>query len=131
MRRWLFQGNPDLWPVLDVLARGEPIRSWTALRYRDLLAPGDGGMLWISGRHAGVYAVGAVTGTPEPSAPGRTGRPRWHVGVELEALEEPIPRDELRADPRWAHAAILRAPRSANPFPVTAEEWAAVEDRLP
>lgn len=133
MATWLFQGNPDLWPVLEVLARGEPIRSWNAVRHLARITPGDRAVLWVSGRRSGVYAVGTVTGAPEPGGvdgAGR-GRPRHRVALELCALDEPVPRAELKTDPRFARSEIMRAPRGGNPFPVTDEEWTAIAERLP
>lgn len=138
MRTWLFQGNPDLWPVLDVLAAGQPIDSWSAVRHLAAITPGDRALLWVSGRVAGVYAVGRVIGVAEPETtdhrwtePTRRGVPRHAVPLHLTTLPHPVPRDELKADPRFARSQIIRAPRGGNPFPVTDQEWAAVADRLP
>lgn len=136
-RAWLFQGNPARWPVLERLAAGEPITSWNVLRSLELIAPGDGALLWVSGPYAAVHAVGVVTSAPVEGEPGgwpdrqRGGRPRHRVGLDLTPLPHPVTRAELRQDPRFAGAAILRAPRTANPFPVSPSEWAAVLERLP
>lgn len=43
-------------------------------------------------------------------------------------LDDPITREELRLDPRFAGAAILSQPFAGNPFPLTEEEWAAIVD---
>lgn len=138
MRTWLFQGNPTRWPVLEVLASGKPIRSWNVVRHLDLIHPGDRAVLWVSGRAAGVYAVGSVTGAPEPGVtdeswtdPSRRGVPRHRVPLELWTLPHPVPRTELKADPRFAAAQIIRAPRGGNPFPVLEAQWPAIADRLP
>lgn len=138
MRTWLFQGNPTRWPVLEALAAGEPIRSWNVLRHLDLVDPGDRALLWVSGPSAGLYAVGRVTGPPEPAVtddswtdPFRRGVPRHRVALDLRTLPHPVPRTELRADPRFAGSQIIRAPRGGNPFPVTDSEWAALAERLP
>jgi hypothetical protein len=43
-------------------------------------------------------------------------------------LDDPITREELREDPRFAGAAILSQPFAGNPFPLTDEQWAAIVD---
>jgi hypothetical protein len=43
-------------------------------------------------------------------------------------LDDPITREELRDDPRFAGAAILAQPFAGNPFPLTDDQWAAILD---
>lgn len=41
MRTWIFQANPDRYDVLDDLARGRPITTWSVTRHVKDLSPGD------------------------------------------------------------------------------------------
>jgi hypothetical protein len=87
----------------------------------DLMAAGQPCLLWVSGReHAGVHALGTVTGPPEDDA----------VPVRLTLLPEPVPRAELLADPRTAAAEVLRMPAGSNPSWLSAEQFSAVLDRI-
>ncbi|HEX9713987.1 MAG TPA: EVE domain-containing protein [Actinomycetota bacterium] len=147
MRAWLFQANPARWRVFDYI-REHPDElnrpwTWSCWRYRDEVAPGDRCALWVSGRAEarGVYAIGRLTGRPfvevEDSEywtdPAERTRPRWHVEMRFDhwLLEDPILAVELRRDPRFAGASILRTPRFANPHPVTPAQWGAIEDLVP
>jgi hypothetical protein len=46
-------------------------------------------------------------------------------------LDTPITRHELREDPRFGQAAILRQPQAGNPLPLTDAEWTAILDHHP
>jgi hypothetical protein len=58
-------------------------------------------------------------------------RTRWWLPLRLTEmfLEAPVTREELRHDPRFAQAAILRQPFAGNPFRLSDEEWTAILDR--
>ena len=45
-------------------------------------------------------------------------------------LTEPIPRAELRADPRFAQSEILRAPRVGNPVVLSPGELDVLDEWL-
>ncbi|TFV65647.1 UNVERIFIED_ORG: hypothetical protein E4P37_09040 [Bacillus sp. AZ43] len=92
----------------------------------DLVAPGQPCLLWISGRdRPGVHARGTIAGavgnTPEGFA----------VPVRLTLLDEPVPRAGLLTDPRMRDAEVLRMPAGSNPSWLSAEQFAAVLDRVP
>jgi hypothetical protein len=57
----------------------------------------------------------------------------WSVDLDLEVslLDAPILATELRTDPRFAEASIIRAPRHANPHRLRRREWKAIAERAP
>jgi predicted RNA-binding protein with PUA-like domain len=147
MRYWLFQGNPARWRIHDYL-RDNPDEDftdwdWSIARYRDEIRVGDGAVLWLSGPDSsrGVYAVGRITeeaaegpsDSPYWTSPSDRGRMRWYVQMSFDQVlfSSPILARDLRADPRFAHASILRMPRGGNPHELSAEEWTAILDQLP
>jgi hypothetical protein len=86
-------------------------------------------VLWVSGSASarpcpGIWMVGRTTGAIDGSGE----RPR--IGLALDLLAEPLPRDELRADPRTARLEVLRVPQTSNPSIVSPAEWAAIEELL-
>ena len=90
-----------------------------------LMAPGAPCLLWLSGtRLPGVHALGAVAGDVEERADGPV------VPVRLTLLDAPVPRAELLADPRMRDAEVLRMPAGSNPSWLSAEQYAAVLDRV-
>ncbi len=145
MAHWLLQCNPAHWRIRDFFVTdGRTRTSWTVRRHRDRIAPGDDVAIWLSGKPGGVVAVGRVTGEPfhgtaaaadEEYWTGDHGREteRWHVPVEFTRhfLDEPITRETLRADERFAGSLIIRVPRGSNPFPVEPAEWPAIAERVP
>jgi hypothetical protein len=116
----------------DDLAPGWPVAASRALdrcvrrSYRlDLMAAGQPCLLWLSGRdRPGVHALGEVSG-PVADGPGGP-----VVPVRLTLLPEPVPRSELLADPRMRAAEVLRMPAGSNPSWLSAEQFAAVLDRV-
>jgi predicted RNA-binding protein with PUA-like domain len=147
VRYWLFQGNPARWRIHDYL-RDHPREDfrdwdWSIARYRDAVRRRDGAVLWLSGPETsrGVYAIGAVTeeATERPSDspywadPADRRRDRWSVRMAFEHVlfGSPILARDLRADPRFARATILRMPRAGNPHELTRSEWLAILDQLP
>jgi hypothetical protein len=91
----------------------------------DLMAPGQPCLLWLSGRdRPGVHALGEVAGGVSAGPEGPA------VPVRLTLLAEPVPRVDLLADPRMRDAEVLRMPAGSNPSWLSAEQFAAVLDRL-
>ena len=105
---WIFKARPDMWDVED----------------------------WLRS----IWAWGTVTGEVFDQT-GDMDDPRWtdraaqrqerpFAPVELTVLSEPIPRAELRLDPRFAGCEILRAPRVGNPVVVSPGELEALDEWL-
>lgn len=146
MRYWLFQANPARWRIFDYL-RDHPDEDfsdwdWSIARHRHDIRVRDGAVLWISGPDArrGVYAIGTLTDEAEEGRsdspywtdPADSGRRRWYVRMAFEHVlfDAPILARDLRTDPRFAHASILRTPRFGNPHELSREEWRAILAQL-
>jgi hypothetical protein len=110
------------WPV----AASRTLDRCVRRSYRlDLMAAGQPCLLWLSGRdRPGVHALGEVSGHVEDRPEGPV------VPVRLTLLTAPVPRSELMADPRMRAAEVLRMPAGSNPSWLSAEEFAAVLDRV-
>ena len=140
----MFKANPEVWDVLAFLESGVEVDSWRMTpSYRvELIEPGHRCVLWVTGPRAaahrpGVWAIGEVTGEPfedvgDPDDPlwidhGAQRQVRPFVEVSMRVLDEPIPRDELAADPAFAGAEILTAPRMGSPLAVTSGELEVID----
>jgi EVE domain len=144
---WILKARPDMWDIAGWLAGDEPAGSWRLADGPrvDLLAPGQRCFLWVTGTAnarltPGVWAAGVITGEVFVQA-GDLDDPRWtdrvaqrqerpFVPLDLDRLTGPIPRAELRADPRFAMSEILRAPRVGNPVVVTPAELEVLDEWL-
>jgi hypothetical protein len=109
----------------DELAPGWPAGTTRVLdrclrpSYRlGLMEPGQRCLLWLSGRRAGVVAVGTVAEAPDPSGPPE-------VRVRLCRLPEPVPRADLLPTP-FGTAEVIRMPAGSNPSWLTAAQYAVV-----
>jgi hypothetical protein len=128
---WVFKANPEVWDVEGHLARGGAIDSWPmAPSYRaDLVGAGHRAMLWLTGRRAGVIAVGTVTGPAYDDLDEDGGRVRRWAPLHLEAVP-PLRKPALLADPRFRRPEMVRSARLGSPLALTAEELAAVDDAV-
>lgn len=132
---WLLQGNPKRYRVLDAIEHGVPIDNWSVGRYLGEFQPGDDVVLWISGKHAGVYGFGRVTGTAEWfegdsrdeywEDSDDAGRGRWIMPIELKSVSATpiVSRTDLKDHPGFSQSLIIRNPNATNPFRLTDEEW--------
>lgn len=142
---WLFKANPAVWDVLTFLRSGAEVDSWRmAPSYRvGLIQPGQPAVLWVTGaanaaHTPGVWAMGEICGevfedVGDPDdllwrdrSAQRQVRP--FVEVLLKPLPIPIPRTELRSDPRFAEAEIIRRPRMGNPVALRPIELDVIVD---
>lgn len=132
MANWLFQGNPKRYPVLDHLLEDEQFVGWSVTRYLKELAEGDKAVLWVSGKRAGVYAIGTVLGSPELGPaddewidPAERRMQAYFCPLHWEEnlVDRPILKVDLLAAGGFDHAQIIRQPWAGNPMILTDEEW--------
>ncbi|WP_305784686.1 EVE domain-containing protein [Symbioplanes lichenis] len=116
MAHWLLQTNSKDERVTPGTA------AWPIRRHRERVEPGDGVVVWRSGRGGGVVAAGVVSG----KAGDHTA-----IDVTLDRVFPVIGRETLKADERFAGAQVLRAPGGGNPLPVDQPAWEAIEERIP
>ncbi|CAA9242996.1 MAG: hypothetical protein AVDCRST_MAG76-1870 [uncultured Acidimicrobiales bacterium] len=128
---WVFKANPDVWDVEGHLARHGSVERWCVVPgYRgDLLAAGQPAVLWLTGRRAGVIAVGTVTGGASCDLDPVQGRLRRWAPVRLVAVD-PVHKATLLADPRFQRPEVVRTPRLGSPLALTRAELDAVEESL-
>lgn len=143
MRHWVIQANPaKKWDIFRWWNETDEdltswLLGWEAPEFRN----GDRFALWVGGKEAGIYAAGRATGSPEFRAEADADPywrdppqgPVWEVGLrtELYLFEDPIRKADLKDDPGFADALILRMPRYRNPIPLTPDQWTALSRHLP
>lgn len=138
---WIFQANPDRYRIDDSL-RIEYQEHWNLNQHAAKVEVGDRVLIWISGREAGIYAVGKVVTPPVvmpdspqgqgywiDSAEGLKPKPRVLVRYSHLLLSNPLLKSYLETDPVLQDMRIITFPRGTN-FPVSDEQWKALEPWL-
>lgn len=115
MAYWLFQGNPKYYRVLDAIRDFDQM-SWLVTRYAKDIAVGDGVLIWLAGKEAGIYALPKALGfaeTAEVIEPARMlsevpdigywidksrlgSKPQARIRFTSKLLEKPLLREQLK-----------------------------------
>ena len=135
MTYWLFQGNPKYYRIIDGI-RDFTQMPWLVTRYAKEMQPGDGVLIWISGKEAGLYAIAEIIEVPKlmQEVPdigywldkSRLGeKPFATIRFTDKLLDRPLLRSELKQDPALSTLIVIRQPNGTN-FKVSPEEWRRV-----
>lgn len=136
---WLFQANPKYYRVLDAIADFEQM-PWLVTRYARDIKVGDGVLIWVAGKQAGIYATAEII-APAEKLDDIPDRNYWidksRLGIKPQAMihftakfpEKPLLREQLKQDPVLKDLLVIRAPNSTN-FKVTPHQWQRVHQVL-
>ena len=139
---WIFQSNPKFYRVLEALQSLDRIQ-FLANRYKDRIQVGDVVLIWMSGRHAGVYAQARVVeGVAERKSDGddasfwtdpsvaSTVKPRVVLSIEKRFLANPLLKTTIASTEGLDKLLILRQPNGTN-YPIESDEWEQLRRLLP
>src|SRR4051812_2923132 len=62
-RTWIFQANPQKYRIFDSLQSVQE-EWWTLNQFTREVHVGDRVLIWVSGKNAGIYAIGTVVEEP-------------------------------------------------------------------
>jgi hypothetical protein len=143
-RVWIFQANPNRYDILNALADdGIGIeKHWLVNQHKNEISAGDIGLIWLSGREGGIYAVSQITSNPEMLVPSEKEEKYWidsddknkerlRVKMELKMnlLNNPITKEDLRKTAGLESLSIFRQSQGTN-FRVTENEWKIIKNKL-
>ena len=118
---WVLKGNADRVDLDGRFAAEPRVDQWCVRPgYRArLMRAGQPVVFWASGRRAGVWGIGSVTGQVDAE---------WHVPLDLTIVPEPlrVPRAVLRQDSRLVDIEVFRQPQASNPSFLTVDQFAAL-----
>ena len=133
MNHWLFKTEPETWSWDQQKAkgaRGEPwsgVRNFTAAKNMKEMKKGDLGFFYHSGKERRIVGIVEVIGEYRPDTTDESHR----FGlVDVKAVTDftrPVTLEEIKADNRFAHMALVRYSR-LSVQPVTPTEWKLVCD---
>jgi hypothetical protein len=141
-RVWIFQANPKYYRILDALQALDEI-VFRVTRYGGEIRKGDTVLFWISGKFAGIYAIGKVTDSvremvsPEEDVVFWTSgdgaeitRPSVPIKIEKRFLANPLLKEKIAETPALGKLDIMRQFNATN-FKVTTDQWVALRALLP
>jgi hypothetical protein len=74
---WIFQSNPQRFDILNALEElDEDV--WGVIRYKDKISAGDIGIIWMSGKDGGIYAISDIMTEPDYMAESQVVAKFWH-----------------------------------------------------
>jgi len=138
---WIFQSNPERFDILNALEElDEDV--WEVNRYKDKIKAKDIGIIWMSGKDGGIYAISDVVTNPDYMGESEEVAKFWHseddrnqirlrvkLQYRLKLLNNPMLRHELKNIPQLKNMSIFKQPQGIN-FPVTESEWSILSDLI-
>jgi hypothetical protein len=136
---WLFQGNPKYSRVTDGIRELDEMY-WLVTRYATAIAVGDGVLVWVAGKAAGIYAIAQViqpvqfVDKPPDLAywlmPARAiGRFYAPIRFIQKFVESPLYKELVLHDSILRHMQVIRTPHGTN-FKLTMQEWQRSQELL-
>jgi hypothetical protein len=136
---WIFQGNPQRYDVLNALADENLTDDmWLVSRYQNLIRAGHIGLIWMSGKEGGIYAVVDITSNPQMMYDSEQSTKYWlnesdqkqmmlrvKIHYKVKLINNPILKEELKNVNELHDMEIFRRPIGTN-FKVTNNEWQAI-----
>ncbi|MBU1044552.1 MAG: EVE domain-containing protein [Candidatus Omnitrophica bacterium] len=135
-RAWIFQANPQRYDILNALSDERlDVDVWLVNQYKDYIKKGDIGLIWMSGKEAGIYAVIDIMSDPDYCKDSPMSTRYWtsdedkdkvklriKFKYKIKLINDYISREELKNIPGLRNMKIFKMPQATN-FPVTKEEW--------
>lgn len=137
---WIFQANPQIYDILNALSDeniGDKIH-WTVNQHKNKIKQGHLGLIWMSGKESGIYAIARIESNPMSALEYEAEIKYWHdtnkgtesrlrvkMTILKRLLNNPVFRDELKNKPELSQLSILRYFQGTN-FPVSGKEWEVI-----
>ncbi len=141
---WIFQANPNRYDILNALADDEigQEKHWLVNQYKNEIYIGDIGLIWLSGREGGIYAVTEIVSNSEfliapekeekywiDSNDKNKKRLRVKMELKINLLNSPITKEDLRKTAGLENLSIFRQSQGTN-FKVTENEWKIIKNKI-
>ena len=139
IKTWIFQANPSKYDILNAFTDIED--EFTTTRYIKQIQQGDNALLWISGKEAGIYAIGKIIRTAIIKPDDAAGLERWkdkELGTRSIArvrltydtvLDKPLLKEYIQCTPELWNLSILHFANATN-FKVTPAEWTTIQSLI-
>lgn len=140
-RVWIFQANPMKYDIIGALSDNDLNGEihWQVNQHKREIHAGDIGILWISGKEGGIYALTEILTDPAMVFENSYEQKYWidieekgtkHLRVNMRIvanlLHKPLRKIELRNNEILKEMSIFRQPQGTN-FPVSDKEWQIIK----
>ncbi|MDZ7860952.1 MAG: endonuclease NucS [Candidatus Krumholzibacteriota bacterium] len=140
---WIFQGNPQRYDILNSLSDNEIGNNihWSVNQHKRKIKKNHIGLIWMSGKDAGIYALTRIETDPALRKDHPAERKYWlndsekeeAVRVEMTILKrllnKPILKKDLLKINELNNLSILRHYQGTN-FPVKDTEWKIISQLI-
>lgn len=143
-RVWIFQANPQRYDIINALADdeiGEEMH-WLVNQHKKEINKGDIGILWLSGKEAGIYAITEILTNPTIMGEPDAEKKYWTDSEDKEGeklrvkmriiknmLNSPLTKEKIKLANGLQYMSIFLNPRGTN-FPVKSDEWNIIRDLI-
>jgi hypothetical protein len=143
-RVWIFQANPNRYDIINALADDEigQEKHWLVNQYKNEISAGDIGLIWLSGKEGGIYAVAEIISNPEIIIPAEREEKYWidsddknksklrvKMIIKSNLLNNPITKEDLRKTAGLENLSIFRQSQGTN-FKVDENEWRIIKSNF-
>ena len=139
-RIWIFQCNPEKYRIKEALLDEEVKNGfhWKVKQHKDEIAKGHIGLMWCSGKSAGIIAIMKLISDPGEFIESYAERKYWidttnedgvQFRVKMKVVEcLKLTKEEIKTV-GLQDLSIVRMPRGTN-FSVATEQWAILKREL-
>jgi len=143
-RIWIFQANPKRYDIMNALADdeiGEEMH-WLVNQHKKEIVKGDIGIIWLSGKEAGIYAITEILTDPTIMGEPDSEKKYWTDSEDKEGkklrvkmkivknmLSSPLTKEKIILTKELQYMSIFLNPRGTN-FPIKSDEWDKIRDLI-
>ncbi|MEI8279544.1 MAG: endonuclease NucS domain-containing protein [Bacteroidota bacterium] len=143
-RVWIFQADPKRYDIIGALSDSDLDKEmhWQVNRYLEEIHTGDVGILWLSGKESGIYAITKILTEPSELYENEMEKKYWIDTDEKEKrrlrvkmriidnlLHKPLLKVDLKNNEVLKNMSIIKLARGTN-FPVSKEEWKIIQQLI-
>jgi hypothetical protein len=141
---WIFQANPNRYDILNALSDdkiGDEIH-WLVNQHKSEISKGHIGLIWLSGRDSGIYAVTEIISNPQFMKEPITEEKYWVDAVDKDSeklrvkmriiknlVNNPVTRNTIKETTGLEMMSIFRYSQGTN-FPVSTDEWNLLRQKI-
>lgn len=141
---WIFQANPNRYDILNALSDekiGNEIH-WLVNQHKSEISKGHIGLIWLSGRESGIYAVTEIISNPQLMKEPITEEKYWVDAIDKDSeklrvkmriiknmVNNPVTRNTIKKTIGLEMMSIFRYSQGTN-FPVSTDEWNLLRQKI-